>query len=254
MRIFMLQLRKELSELWATRRLIIILAVMVAFGFLSPLTAELLPDLLQSMGEDQALVSIQLVGEVTARDAIDQYVRNMAQIVMLLTVLMSFSVVVNEREKGMMTLMFPHPLPRPLFILAKFVALSLVFTIGTILSGSAAYFYTVILFDAPDIAGFAAMIGLITLHLVVIISLSVLASTLAHNTAMAAVLAFGFVALLLLLGTFTAIAPSKLIEWGANLAKGVETSAYWEAVFTAFAILVGSMLLACGIIRRQEIQ
>ncbi len=81
--IFMIQLRKELHELWATRKLLIILLVMTGFGLLSPITASLLPDLLESVGENQGNVQIT-IGEVTERDAVDQYISNMSQMVMLL--------------------------------------------------------------------------------------------------------------------------------------------------------------------------
>ena len=146
MRVFGVQLRKELRELWRTRKLLIVWVVLVAFGLMSPLIARLLPDLLKSMGEEQTNVQI-IFSEPTVRDAIDQFISNMTQFGLLLAVLLSFGTIVGERERGQATLVFPHPLPRETFVLAKFAALAILFGSGLLLGAVADYLYTVLLFE-----------------------------------------------------------------------------------------------------------
>lgn len=252
-RIFLIQLKKELRELWATRKLLIIVIVMTVFGMLSPLTAKLLPDLLESVGENQGNVQIT-IGEITERDAVDQFVSNMSQMVMLLVILLSFGVVVNERDKGLMTLMFPHPIPRSVFILAKFTALLLAFGLGLLLSAGAMYFYTAVLFDALPFGAFSAMVALIGLYLLSLVALSILASTVGRSMTSAAASAFGLVGIVLIGGTFSSLAPTKLIEWGGNLAKDLPTPERWGAAGVTILVIVGTLVASCVVIERQEIE
>ncbi len=167
---------------------------------------------------------------------------------------MSFGVVVSEREKGLMTLMFSHPVPRPMFVLAKFSALFIAFGIGLILSAGGMYLYTAILFDALPYGEFMGMVGLIGVYLLSLISLSILASTIGRSMTMAAASAFGFVGVILIAGTFSGLAPTKLIEWGGNLAKDLPTVERWGALGLTFAVIAGSLALSCIILQRQEIE
>jgi ABC-2 type transport system permease protein len=253
MRCFGVQLGKELRELWATRKLIIIVAVILAFGFLSPLAAKILPDLLESFGESEGNITIT-IGEITFRDAIDQYLANMSQMVLLLVVLMSFGVVVGERERGQMAVIFTHPVPRSTFVLAKFAALALTFSASIGLGAMATYLYTAILFETPDPGAFVVMVVLVTIYLLCLMALSLLASTLGKTTMAAGALAFGLVVAVLLPGSFSSLAPSRLLEWGGNLAKDIDTPARWGALVVALAITAGAVGLSCLAIHRQEIQ
>ncbi len=252
MRVFGVQLRKELRELWRTRKLLIVWVVLVAFGLMSPLIARLLPDLLKSMGEEQTNVQI-IFSEPTVRDAIDQFISNMTQFGLLLAVLLSFGTIVGERERGQATLVFPHPLPRETFVLAKFAALAILFGSGLLLGAVADYLYTVLLFEAPDPAGFAALVGLIYLWLLCLIALSLLASTLGRTMTAAGGLAFAFVVAMLLADTFTHWAPGALTGWGRALALDADGPARWGALVVALVLIavgVGGSALA---LRRQEI-
>lgn len=253
MRIFGIQLRKELLELWRTRKLIIVLAVLLAFGFMSPIIAKITPDLIKSMGEGQMNGIVIQIPTPTEKDAIDQFIKNMTQFGLLLAVLMSFGAVVGERERGQAALMFPHPLPREVFVLAKFAALSILFAVGLVLGGLATYLYTVLLFKAPDPGGFAALVGLIILWLIGLVALSLLASTLGRSMTAAGGIAFGLVLMLLLAGTFTHLAPGTLLDWGRALAVGAHSPARWGTLIIGLAIPVLAVGGSCVILRRQEI-
>jgi ABC-2 type transport system permease protein len=252
-RIFGVQLRKELLELWRTRKLIVVLAVLVGFGFLSPILAKITPDLIKSMGENQIQGVTITIPEPSMKDAIDQFVKNITQFGLLLAVLMSFGAVVGERERGQAALMFPHPLPRPVFVLAKFVALAILFGLGMALSAAATYLYTVILFNAPDASGFLALTGLIYLWLLALIAVSLLASTLGRSMAGAGGAAFLLVLVLLLAGTFTNLAPDRITGWGRDLAVNAHTAARWGALAVTLAVTALSVTGSCMILQRQEI-
>jgi ABC-2 type transport system permease protein len=253
MRIFTVQLQKELLEMWRTRRLIIVIAVLVAFGMLSPILAKITPDLLKSMSESQMQGIVIQIPEPSTRDAIDQFVKNLTQFGLLLAVLMSFGTIVGERERGQAALVLAHPLPRSVFVLAKFVALAILFGAGLALSGTVAYIYTTILFDAPDVAGYMALIGAMFLWLLALMSVSLLASVLGRTTISAGGIAFVFVVLFLLTGTFTNLAPGAITSWGRNLAAAVDTSAQWGALFVTLALTAAGVIASAVLLRTQEI-
>jgi ABC-2 type transport system permease protein len=252
MRIFGVQLNKELRELWHTRKVIVVLAVMIAFGLMSPIFAKITPDLLKSMGESQSGVIIT-IPEPSRADAIDQFVKNMSQFGLLLAVLMTFGTIVGERERGQAALMFAHPLPRELFVLAKFAALAILFGIAIVLSALADYIYTVILFDAPDVGGFVALIVFIYLWLLSLIGLSLLASTLGSSMTAAGGIAFLFLIVFLLPGTFTNLAPDKIVGWGRGLSIGLDDPARWGALTITLVLTVLTVAGSAMILRRQEI-
>jgi len=253
MRVFGVQLQKELQELWRTRKLLIVLAVMVSFGFMSPLLAKLLPDLLKSMGEGQASGVIIQIPEPTYRDAIDQFIKNMTQFGLLLAVLMTFGTIVGEKERGQAALMFPHPLPREIFVLAKFAAMAILFGLALLLGALADYLYTVLLFETPDIGGFVALIVLIYVWLLSLIALSLLASTLGHSITSAGGLAFAFLLAFLLLDMFTNLAPGKVMGWGRALAVNSGDPDRWGALIVTLAITIIGVSTSAVILRRQEI-
>ena len=252
-RIFGVQLRKELRESWRTRKVIIVLAVFILFGLVSPILAKITPDLLKSMGENQMQGITITFPEPTEKDAIAQFVKNTTQLGLLLAVLMTFGMVVGEKERGQAALMFPHPLPREVFVLAKFAAQAILFALATLLGGLAAYLYTVLLFKGPSVSGFAILLVLIYIWLMCLVALSLLASTLGQSMTGAGGLAFVFVLAILLTSTFTNLAPGKLLDWGQALATGASSSARWGALAVTLAISVLAVGASCVILRRQEI-
>src|SRR3990172_1804393 len=114
MRIFFVALRKELIEQWRTYRLLIALAVLVAFGFLSPLTAKYTPEILKLIPEGEAMA--KLFPAPSAPHAVAQ-----------------------EKDKGAAAMMLVKPLPRGAFLAAKFTALGVTFAASIALAAVACW-------------------------------------------------------------------------------------------------------------------
>lgn len=254
MRVFGVQLRKELREQWRTRKLLIVVAVLLIFGLMSPVFAKITPDLLKSLGESQASGVQIILPEPSARDATDQFVKNTTQFGLLLAVLVGFGAIVGERERGQLALIFPHPLPRRTFVLAKFAALAILFGLALLLGAIADYIYTVILFDAPDLGDFVAMVTLLYVWLLCLVALTLLASALGRSMTTAGAIAFGLVLLLSLAGMFTRLAPGALTEWGRLLANGMDAPARWGALAVTLAIAGLAVAASALILERQEIE
>jgi ABC-2 type transport system permease protein len=249
---FNTQLRKEIHELWATKKALIVLVIMLAFGFLAPITAKLLPELLKSAGNNNTGVQITIT-EPTTRDALIQFVQNTSQTLMFMVVLVSFTAIVSERQRGQMTLIFPHALPRTVFVLAKFIALALLIALGMVISAAAAYLYTALLFTAPNVPDFLAMVGLLYVYLLMFVGLSILGSTLGKSTAAAGGVTFVLLALEALPGIVLKFAPGKLTSWALNVGTGEAGSANWGALLFTVGITALAVVASCLILNRQEI-
>ncbi len=123
---FITVFRKEMTENWRTNRFLIITAVFVAFGLTSPLMAKFLPDLLKALPGVPAGI-LDAIPKPTVVDAVTQYVKNMSQFGILLALLMTMGLVVQEKERGTAAFFLTRPVSRTTFLLAKFASMALTF-------------------------------------------------------------------------------------------------------------------------------
>lgn len=251
---FWIVLRKELLEQWRTRRWLIVAAVLVGFGLASPLLAKLTPQLLKAV-PDLPPGLAEMIPQPTLADAVAQYLKNLGQFGILLAVLMSMGAVAGEKERGTAAFMLSHPLPRSTFLLAKFVALAILFAVNLALAMLAGWYYTLLLFEALPWGDFLALNGLLLVVFLVYSAITLLGSTLARNQGMAAGLAFGALAILLVFGSLPGLRayfPSRLLEWGEALSLGRAMTA-WPALWVSLALIVVALGVACLLFERQEL-
>ena len=252
--IFFVALRKELLEQWRSYRLLVVVAVLFAFGLISPLTVKFTPQLLANVlpnGEDIA----QLLPPPTAATVVTDYVENISLFGVILALLMAMGAVAQEKDRGTAALMLVKPMPRQVFLWAKFVALGLTFTVGITIASAAAYYYTIALFEALDILRWLALNGLMLLFLLVYVALTLLCSTVSRSQVLAGGLAFGLVILLVSLGAIPDIRPylpGQLLAWGAGLAAG-DGAASWPALGVSAGLVMAALTAARAIFERQEL-
>jgi len=251
--IFATALRKELLEQWRTYRMLIIAVVLLAFGMMSPLLAKLAPELIRMVPGGEDLVS--LIPQPSVADAIAQYVKNISQFAFLLALLAAMAIVAQEKEKGTAVLMLVKPLGRGHFLLAKFVALALVFLLSLALAGAAAYYYTVVLFEAPDPVAWIWMNVLLWVYVMVYVAVTLLGSTLWKSQAGAAALGFAALVVFTIVGALPNLGqhlPNQLVSW-AGSAFSAPAQTAWSALAVSLAIIGGCLLLSWAAFERQEL-
>jgi len=250
---FLASLRKELMELARTKRLLILAVVLLFFGMTSPLMAKVTPQLLSSIPGAEAIASI--IPEPTILDAIGQYVKNVNQFGVLLALLLTMGMVAAEKDKGTAAMMLSKPLPRGGFLLAKFTAMSLVFLGCLVLAGLGAYYYTVVLFGAPDAAAWISMNLLLWVNMLVFVALTLFFSVLVRSQAAAAGLSVGVILVFSLISISPVVAqylPDRLVAWSVALfVGGIEPA--WPALWVSLGLIAASLAAAWLIFRRQEI-
>jgi len=254
--IFWVALRKELLEQWRSYRFLIVGVVLLLFGLTSPLLARYTSELIKMAippGQGEAILA--LIPKPTIADAVDQYVKNLAQFGVLLALLMTMGTVAQEKDKGTAALMLVKPLPRSVFLGAKFVALAVTFGGSLIVAGAACYYYTYLLFGALDLSGWLALNALLLLFFLVYVALTLLCSTVTRSQIVAAGAAFGLVIVLSIVGVIPRLAgylPSSLTNWGSRLAKGMAGSPE-PGLWVSLGLILVSLLAAWLSLERQEL-
>ena len=246
--------RKEMQEQWRTYRFLIVVAVFAAFGLASPLFAKFTPEMFKAIpGVPAGLLAA--IPPPTITDAITQYVKNMSQFGILMALLVTMGVVVQEKERGTAAFFLTRPVSRETFLLAKFAALAVAFIIGLALAAIGCWYYTLVLFAPLAWGPFLALNGLMLLVFLVYMALALLASTIARSNGVAVGLAIMALILLGGIGALPSIGeyfPGRLFSWGATLMMGGKATA-WPAFVVSLGIIVAALLAACLIFRRQEV-
>jgi ABC-2 type transport system permease protein len=226
---------------------------MILFGLISPLLAKVTPELLKSI-PDMPPGLAEAIPVPSLADAVGQYVKNMSQFGILLALLMSMGSVVQEKERGTAAMMLTRQVSRETFVLTKFAALALTFTISLALAALACWYYTYLLFGALDWGPWLALNALMLVVFLVYMAASLLCSTIARTQGAAAGLAFAALILIGGLGALPRIGdylPGKLFGWGIALVLGPGEPA-WGAVGVALVLIQIALRSAILIFRRQE--
>jgi ABC-2 type transport system permease protein len=251
--IFLAVLRKELVEQWRSRRLVAVAAVLLFLGFLSPLSAKLLPDLMKILGDTGGVV-IEFPLP-TVQDALFQYVKNVSQFGVLLAVLLAMGAVAREKDRGTAAMILSKPVSRADFLLGKFVALTLVFGLCLTLAGLACYYYTIVLFKGTGEARFVEMNLLLGLFIEFYLAVTLLGSTITRSQVVAGGLGLGAVFAVAILGGLPRIGdymPTELLGWARALMAGTGESA-WGAVAVSLGGIVVCLVAALVVFERQEL-
>jgi ABC-2 type transport system permease protein len=222
--IFWVALRKELMEQWRTFRVLVVAAVLLLFGgFIAPLSAKYMPQMIELLAPGGEDIS-QLIPEPTAAVAVGEYVESVSQFGVLIALLVTMGAVAREKDRGTAPLMLVKPLPRSVFLIAKFAALGVTFAIGILVAAVACYYYVMVLFEALDFTSWLGVNGLLLLFLLVFVALTKVGEYL----------------------------PGRLVSWAGGLMNG-GGDPIWSAVAGSVMLIIAALLAAWVIFERQEL-
>jgi ABC-2 type transport system permease protein len=252
---FAIFLRKELRENLRTNRLLVVVAIFAILGIISPLTAKYTPELLKSLGTGSSGV-IVILPPPTVKDAITQFIKNVAGTGILVAILLPMGLVAREKERGTAAFVLTKPLSRLAFLTAKLTALGLTLTAGVAIGALATYWYTALLFTPTSVAGFVAASLLVLLSLLVYASFTFLGSTLMSAQLPAAGIGLAGWIIVSILSVFPSIepyTPAGLLDPASQLALGLTPQHVWPSIAANVALLVVVLLLAVLGFRGQEL-
>ena len=252
--VFWASLRKELQFQWRTRRILIVLAVFLVFGMLSPIIAKFTPQLISSLEEAAAFA--ELIPEPSVIDAINQYMSNLTQFGFILVILLGMTAVAGEKEKGTAAMVLSKPVPRWIFVTAKFVAQGMAYLLAITLAGLAAYYYTDFIFDGLSFSGFMLANLLLYLWLMVFSAVTLMGSSIGRSTAVAAGISLAGGILLIILGAlprYGQLFPSGLVGWATAASLNLEGVANGGAAALALGLILLFLTASVSALEEQEI-
>lgn len=252
--LFITAVRKELFQMWRTKRFLVIVAVFLLFGLGSPLLAKYTPEMFRSIEGLEEFAG--MIPEPTNVDAMTQYIKNLTQFGFIIAVLIGMGAVAGEKERGTAAMVLSKPLPRWAFLLSKFTAQSLVYGVSFMLASLGAYYYTLILFEPFAFGPFLFGNLLLWLWISVFAAVTLLASTLASATGAAAGIALVGSIVLIIAGSLPKIgqfAPGGLIAWASQLGLDAAVPANGGAIAANVAIIIVCLVTAVAALETQEI-
>lgn len=231
---------KEFTEYIRTYKLFILLVVFMIFGFLSPITAKYLPQILEMAGLDPAAMGM---GDPTAIDSFAQFFKNVSQMGLLVVVIIFSGIMANEFSKGTLVNMLTKGLKRPTVILSKTISSILCWTVAFLLCLGITYGYTKYYFDIEGYQHMFAAFFALWLYGVFLLILVILGGTLFKNVYGSLLLTGGVVVLLTLLNlvpSFQKFNPASLASDGLLLMTAQKALA---DLLPAFILCGGAILI-----------
>ena len=131
--------KKEFLEFTRTWKLLIIGAVFLLFGMMSPVTAKVMPDILKSVMPEGMEITL---GDPTALDSWAQFYKNVGQMGLVVLVIVFSGLLSGEFSRGTLVNMLTKGLRRPTVILSKLSMAVSVWTGAYVLCFGVTWVYT----------------------------------------------------------------------------------------------------------------
>ena len=149
MKAFIAFTKKEFLESIRTYRMVILAAVFLLLGVMSPLFAKMLPELLSEvdMGSGMTLT----MPEPVAMDSWAQFFKNVGQIGALTLIITFCGITANEFSRGTLINLLTKGMKRHTVILSKFLSASVLWLGSYLLCLAACYAYTAYYWPANEL-------------------------------------------------------------------------------------------------------
>lgn len=256
MKQFLVLFKKDFLEIIRSKKLLILCFVFLFVAVGSPIFAKLTPLLLKSIPSTPGLTI--KVPEPTYVDAIDQFIKNTSQIAILVLVFVFAGAIVDEKNRRNLEILLSKPASRTKFILSKFTSSLVTLTIIYFLSALVFYYYTVTTFTGFNFINFFLMASLVLLYVLMIVSITILASTFVKNSVSAAGIGFAvfilFSSIFGFIKSFSDFSPNFIFShYKELLSSGWDKIFIWPTLIN-IAIIFVAIYFAVLIFSHQEIE
>lgn len=167
--------KKEAMEFSRNYKLLIIASVFLLFGFLNPLSAKFLPDILSNFLPKEVANSFSAP---TAFDSWLQFFKNVSQLGLFVIVLVFGSILSAERQSGTLIILLTKGLPRQTVLHVKATFAMLIWTASYALTFSITFAYTQYYWPNNDVTQLFLAMFLLWLFGIFLIEILVLGNVL----------------------------------------------------------------------------
>ncbi len=235
--------RLEWLRLMRTKRIVGLVGVYVFFGFLGPLSARYMEQILENFGGDIQIV----VPEPIAADGITAYVSNAAQIGLLVSVGIAAGALAFD-AKPQMGIFLRTRVEHIREILAPRVVVMTAAVVGAFVLGSLAALYeSIVLMGSLSIGGWALGTLLGSLYLAFVVAVVAAVSARAKSVLVTVMVTVGVLLALPILGVAPEIAewlPSHLVGAIDGLVRDGSIGDYVSSIVVTLLLTVGALFLA----------
>lgn len=242
----------EWLRLVRTRRVIGLAGVYLFFGFLGPVTARYLEQILGSFGGDVELV----VPDPVPADGITQYVANAAQIGLLVAVGIAAAALAFDAKPQMGVFLRTRVQSVRAIIMPRFVVMSLAVSASFLLGSIAALYESVVLIGSIPIGSWLLGSVLGAAYLVFAVALVAAVAARARSVLLTIMVSVGVLMAMPLAGLAPAIGewlPSHLVGAVDGLIRGQVPADYLRAGVVTILLTVGALSLAVRWAERREL-
>ena len=249
-------LKKEILEIYRSKKFLILVIVFAFIAISSPILAKLLPSILKSMPATPGLIFD--MPDATWTDSIDQLVKNLAQFGMIVILLMFSGAIAEEKNKKTLELVLTKPISRVSFILSKFVASALYIKIVFLVSAIVFYYYTVNLLGDFSFLNFVWLVIFLLIFLIVILAVTIFFSTISKNqitaAGMALLVSIVFTTIFGLIKQIANYSPTYIVSNYKNLMTDGKIADFLPSAFTSVGLIIILIAGAVYIFQKQEIE
>jgi len=245
-------LKKELKEFTKTPKGLILLSLFIFFAIASPILAKYMNEILLAIASDLPIV----LPEPQLKDAWLQFYKNMSTIFIVYLIIMT-GVISQEKNKGSIILVLTKKVTRFNFMISKFVAGIIAFTVLHLVSILISGWYTNYLFGAFFYEGLPISLFIFWLMGIFFTALGVFMSVIGKTPTSSALLGFfGFAILQILsissrIALFNPAGASSIVN--GILAGSIDLGDLWIQVTSTLSGTIILFILGYFIFRRQEI-
>ncbi|VEU82699.1 ABC transporter permease subunit [Acholeplasma hippikon] len=256
MKSFLSFFKKELLENKRSGKLVVMAILFVIFGIMNPLIAKLTPWILELLSDSMNDTGI-IIGniEVNAITSWVQFFKNIP-IALIVFVIMYSSIYTVEYENNTLILLLSKGLKRSKVLLAKFLNLFLVWTVGYFICFVITYLYNAYYWDNSIAVGLISAIMMWYLFGVFIIGLMVLFSTISNkNTGVllgVSTVTFMFY-LVGLIPSISKFIPTTLMDVNKLLVGEISFNKFLPTLIITLILVIGSLAASIKVFNKKQL-
>lgn len=245
MKQFLILFKKEMMEIYRTKKMLIILIAFLLMAFASPLLAKITPELMKSLEETGFQVTMP---DPTIVDSYSQLVQNFSQICLFVVIIVFGGMIVNEKKKGLYTTLINNGVKKKNFIFAKII--SQIVTVTCIYIFSIIFFSVCnyIFFEEFVVTHWFLSVFMMYLYIIFIMCCLSFYSTICKGSGMS--ITFGIMTALFIgmfdLFKFGKYLPGHLLTASMNI---FSDTAYLNYIYATMgiALLISAVLIALSV-------
>ncbi|GAB3804092.1 ABC transporter permease [Virgibacillus kimchii] len=207
--------KKEMMENWRNKKWVWVPLTFILLGMIDPLSNYYMPQIMESVGGMPEGTVIELP-EFTPAEMMFMILGQLSSLGVLIIILVSMSTVAGERKSGVIELILVKPVSYQHYITAKWAALLALAWTSLIVSLTAGWYYTAILYGDLPVISLLKVIFFYGLWITLVVTIVIFYNAFVKTPGLVAFLS---IATIMVMSVLTQIF-GRFLEWSPNNLSG----------------------------------